>query len=89
MTQDELTALLNAKLDSAYDASDVPDDTNARLAEIARWMHIDQPGFAKSGLKHMMLECSVLMYMLNRTRNALVDLADAAQDDSEAEGDAA
>jgi hypothetical protein len=41
MTQDELLALLNAKLDSAYDASDVPDDTDAMLGAIARWMHID------------------------------------------------
>jgi hypothetical protein len=36
----------------------------------------------------MMLKCAVLMDMLNKMRNALADLADAAQDDDPV-GDAA
>ena len=83
MTQDELESLLNRSLDAITDAHEVPDDTDAMLAEIARWMHIDQDGFARSDLVHMQLECQVLIDMLVSVRRSLADFARHAKDDDE------
>ena len=81
MTQDELTALLTEKYEFVPQVCDMP--TEAMLTEITRWMHIDQPGFAKGDLLHMIEECGTLIQMLQRTAWALGDLARDAHDDDE------
>jgi hypothetical protein len=75
MTVDELTKLLTEQIDRVPDARDVPLDTAVMIAAIARWMHINQEGFAKPDLVHMQLECQVLIEMLQGTHTALGDLA--------------
>ena len=87
--EDELTALLSEKYETVPQVTDMPH--GAMLSAIAAWMHIDEPGFARADLRHMMEETNALIGMLQLTYTALSHLADAARDDEDVadEGDPA
>lgn len=85
MTVVELEELLTEQIDRVPQIGDVPPDVEEMIGAIAKWMHIDQEGFAKSDLIHMRLEARVLIDMLRGAYDALGDLAEHAKD-TEADG---
>jgi hypothetical protein len=80
MTVDEIHTILLEIADTAPEIGDVPDDLPKLLRQIADWVHISQPGFAKSELEHMVLECRVLIFTLQGTRDRLANMAFDAED---------
>ena len=72
MTVEELRGLLNDSADKVSEARDVP-PLDELLSQIATWMHIDQPGFAASDVRHMIHERKALIGTLLNVREALGD----------------
>jgi hypothetical protein len=82
MTVDELTKLLCDHADEVQEAREVPDDLDTLLRLIAEWMHISEEGFAASDVRHMILECRVLIATLAGVRNALAEMLPGLADDA-------
>ena len=82
MTVDELHKVLSDNADATLEARECPYMYDV-LRHIAEWIHIDQPGFAKSDLALMQIECQALIGTLLRTRYTLDGMEAEAQDDWE------
>jgi hypothetical protein len=80
VTINELYKLLSDKADAEPEVGDVPDNLPKLLRQIAEWIHISQPGFARSDLDHMRTECRVLTGTLVEVHRALGVLMEDAED---------
>jgi hypothetical protein len=87
MTEAEVLALLRKKFDAHALASDVDDFIAPEppilasvLPAIAKWIHIDGPGFARSDLENMALRCRVLADVLRSVSGKFEELASHATD---------